>query len=110
MFFRLDRKNKEKRQIVYSEKIEYTKLELTSTNVKKLIQYSDDVIFRELYINGDKNLPITMVFIDGLVDIRSVDENILKPLVQEMNARMRTSEYDHKDVRRREYDTGKGAR
>lgn len=84
MLFRFGKKGRDKDQIVYIEKIEHSKLELTSANVKKLIQHSTDIIFRELYINGDKNLSVTMVFVDGLIDVKSVDDNILKPLTQEM--------------------------
>ena len=60
-----------------------TQQELTSANVEGLLQLSSDIIFRKLLINGRKDLPVTMVFIDGVVDTKAVDDDILKPLIQE---------------------------
>lgn len=61
------------------------KQELTAANIKELIQHSSDITFRELYINGNKDLPVTMVFVDGVIDTKTVDDDILKPLTQEMH-------------------------
>jgi spore germination protein KA len=56
---------------------------LTSANVEGLLGGNSDIIFRRLHINGRKDLPVTMVFVDGMADTKSVDDYILKPLIQE---------------------------
>lgn len=56
---------------------------LQSKNLKEILGHSSDIIFREIYINGDKNLPVTIAFVDGLIDTKLVDDFILKPLMQE---------------------------
>ncbi len=54
-----------------------SELELSVGNAKKLLKHSSDVKFRELYINGQKDLPATMVFIDGLVDSKALNDILL---------------------------------
>lgn len=57
--------------------------ELNSKNIKDALGLSKDVIFRLIYINGDKNFPATFVFVDGLIDSKVINDDILKPLLQE---------------------------
>lgn len=57
--------------------------ELTSVNVEEELRCNSDIVFRKLYINGRRELPVTMVFVDGVVDKKAVDDYILKPLIQE---------------------------
>ena len=66
-----------------SDKQSGTQQELTSANVEGLLELNSDIIFRKLHINGRKDIPVTMVFIDGVVDTKAVDDDILKPLIQE---------------------------
>jgi spore germination protein KA len=56
---------------------------LTSANVEGMFRDSSDIVIRKLNINGRKDLPVTMVFVDGVVDTKSVDDYIMKPLIQE---------------------------
>ena len=44
--------------------------ELTTANVEEMLKSSSDIVFRKLHINGREDLPVTMVFIDGVVDKR----------------------------------------
>ncbi len=85
MFFRHVNKEKIENEIQYNERFEKSELELTTANVKKLMQHSSDVIIRELYINGNKDFPLTLIFIDGVIAAKTVDDDILKPLTQEMH-------------------------
>lgn len=84
MFFKHKSKEKTKKDIVYNEEPEISELELTTANLKMLLQHSSDIVFRELYINGNENLPLTIIFVDGIIDSKLVDDDILKPLTQEM--------------------------
>ena len=70
-------------KVLYEEKPELKGMELTAENVKNQIGDSSDIISRQLHVNGNKGLPVTMVFVDGLVNSKSVDDDILKPLLQE---------------------------
>ncbi|HHY81830.1 MAG TPA: spore germination protein [Clostridiales bacterium] len=57
--------------------------EITTANVKIILADSSDIVYQEHYINGNRNLPVTVVFVDGMVDIKLASDNILKPLTQE---------------------------
>lgn len=57
--------------------------ELTTANVEEMLKSSSDIVFRKLHINGREDLPVTMVFIDGVVDKKATDDDVLKPLFQE---------------------------
>ncbi len=56
------------------------KTPLNTRNLKELLEINSDAVFRELVIGEKNNIPVTLVFFDGLVDIKQVDDNILKPL------------------------------
>ncbi len=89
MLFRRKIKEDKKSDILFCEPLEESELELTTANIKQLIKHSSDVVFHEIYINGSKDLPVTMIFIDGVVNIKIVDDNILKPLMQELKLNQR---------------------
>ena len=71
------------KMMLYEEKPELEGLELTAENVKKQIGESNDIVIRHLLVNGDPKFPVTLVFVDGLVESKNVDDDILKPLLQE---------------------------
>lgn len=58
-------------------------MELTSENLKSILCKSNDMVFSEIYVNGDEMLPATLLFVDGLADKSVINNNILKPLEQE---------------------------
>ncbi|HHW01060.1 MAG TPA: spore germination protein [Clostridiaceae bacterium] len=62
---------------------EPTDTEVTSENVKMVLSDSSDVNYQLYYINGCRDLPVSVVFVDGLVDTKMVNDDILKPLTQE---------------------------
>lgn len=68
---------------LFEEKPENKGMELIIKNIKTILLESDDINFHELYINSDKDLPVTLVFVDGLIDQKTVSDNIIKPLTQE---------------------------
>lgn len=80
---RYNKKNKKGNTFLYEEKPELEGVALTSENIFAHIGESSDVVFRELLVNGDESLPVTLIFVDGLVDSKAVDDDILKPLLQE---------------------------
>lgn len=49
--------------------------------LQKLLGNSDDVIFREITIGNANKLPAAFIFIDGLVDKDSVQNNVMTPLM-----------------------------
>lgn len=54
-----------------------------SKSIKDMLGQSKDIVFREIYVNGDKDFPVTLVFVSGLVDSNVINDYILKPLIQE---------------------------
>lgn len=71
--------------IVYKEELVESLLQLTSKSIKSLLENNSDVVFRELYINGLEEMKVTLIFIEGLIDLKNVDDDILKPLTQEIS-------------------------
>lgn len=68
---------------VDNEKNTYSSMELTTENIKKILSDSPDVQYQVHYINGCRNLPVTVIYIAGLVNKKIINDDILKPLVQE---------------------------
>jgi spore germination protein KA len=68
---------------ISKETIEFSDKEVTTENIKSVLSDSADIKYQAHYINGRRNLPVTVVFVDGLVDEKIVNDDILKPLVQE---------------------------
>jgi spore germination protein KA len=57
--------------------------DITEENVKTILADSSDIIYQEHYINGNRNLPVMVVYVDGMIDLKLVNNDILKPLTQE---------------------------
>jgi len=72
--------------------------ELNSKNLQDILGLSKDVVFRLIYINGDKNLPATFVFIDGINDSKVINDDVLKPLLQECKLKQAGSSQDVIDL------------
>lgn len=65
------------------ETSEFSDKEVTAENIRDILSDSSDVIYQLHYINGCRDLPVTVVFVDGLVDTKIVNDDVLKPLTQE---------------------------
>jgi hypothetical protein len=52
--------------------------------IKDLLKGSSDIIYRDLYI-GQSQVQITLIFVDGMVEKATINEQILKPLMIEIN-------------------------
>lgn len=57
--------------------------ELTTENLKNILDKNIDVNFRQIFINNNKDIAVTLLYVDGLVNPSYVSDYILKPLVQE---------------------------
>ena len=66
-----------------AKKFEINDTEITTENIKKYLSDSSDVNYQSYYINSSYNIPVSIIFIDGLVNTKIIDDNILKPLTQE---------------------------
>jgi len=75
-------KNRTKSEALY-ETADFSNNEVTTENIKSVLSDSDDIKYQVHYINGRRDLPVTLIFVDGMVDTKVVNDDILKPLVQE---------------------------
>jgi len=75
-------KNRTKTEIG-EETNEFSDKEVTTENIKRALADSSDIRYQVYYINGRRHLPVTLVYVDGLVNTKLVDDDILKPLMQE---------------------------
>lgn len=57
-------------------------IELSAQNLQNLFGGSTDINLREIYINGDNRLAVSLLFIDGLVNHDRISDYILKPIVE----------------------------
>lgn len=63
--------------------------ELTSKNIQQILSNSSDIIYQTHYINGRRDIPVFVVFVEGLVDMKVLNDDVLKPLTQETALDMR---------------------
>lgn len=89
-----NQRKKEYNKVLLDEKPNYVDSELNSESIMQILQQSKDVQFRSVFINGKENLPVTVVFIDGLINQQLISDYILKPLAQEPKFSSITSEKD----------------
>ncbi|MCL1822828.1 MAG: spore germination protein [Oscillospiraceae bacterium] len=50
------------------------------TRIKKILNQSNDIITLDFFIGANKNIPAQIIAVDGMVNLRSIGEEILKPL------------------------------
>ncbi len=55
-------------------------LNLTSEDIHKIFSASNDVVFRDLLIRNRPSLRVSIVYMDGLCNIKIIDDNIVCPL------------------------------
>ncbi len=53
-----------------------------SDEIKKILGKSNDVVFMKSHINANKEMPISIVYIDGMIDGQKASEYVLEPLIQ----------------------------
>ncbi|MDD5016873.1 MAG: spore germination protein [Eubacteriales bacterium] len=53
---------------------------LTSDNIKKLFSESGDIIYRGFLIKNRADLKMTIIYVDGMVNTKIIDDNIICPL------------------------------
>ncbi len=56
---------------------------ISSEKLKLLYSESQDIIFGSVCVGRKRELALTVVFVDGMVNSKTVDDDILRPLVQE---------------------------
>lgn len=66
-----------------NENAEFSDKEITTENIKSVLSDSSDINYQVYYINGCSDLQVTVVFVDGLVNTKIVNDDVLKPLAQE---------------------------
>lgn len=63
---------------------------ISTDRLKNILSASDDIVFNEIALGGE--LKLTTVFVDGLVNSKMIDDDVLKPLIQESILRESESE------------------
>lgn len=59
----------------------YTDLQLNINYLKNIWGQDTDVVFREFYLAGKKDKKAALIFVDGLVDKKVLNDNVLMPLM-----------------------------
>lgn len=55
---------------------------LNYTNLKNMIGSSEDIKYRDIILNNNKDMTIHLVFIDGLVNSADISNYVVKPLME----------------------------
>ncbi len=56
--------------------------EITLAGIRSVFAKDSDIVFREIYIGGNENMPVTLVCIDGLVNSKAIGDDVIMPLVK----------------------------
>ena len=88
-------KNDKKHRYTCSKTSDLESMDLTNENIRKILGDNADFIDREIFINEEKSISVSLLFFDGMVHINYVSEYIIKPLLE--NERIKQSK-DEKSV------------
>ncbi len=55
-------------------------IQVTVDAMKNVLGDSNDIVYKQTFVHGNKNLPLTIIFIDGLTNVDKVSDFILKPI------------------------------
>jgi spore germination protein KA len=83
LFFKSKKKYKEDESTSFDERLDRNDLDLLTDNIKGLLEKNSDVKFRDIFINDNKKLKFTLIFVDGLINSDYISNYILKPIIQE---------------------------
>lgn len=78
----IKRRTKQQNNLTVNEIPPDQSLVITTNNLKKILENNADVKFKEFYVNNNRNLPVTLIYVDGLVNTSYISDYVLKPLVQ----------------------------
>lgn len=76
--------NTSKTTVNMEDSLYNTSTEVTSDNLRTILGNNTDFVCRSILIRNNPNLPATLAFMDGLVDSKIINDNILKPLSQDV--------------------------
>jgi spore germination protein KA len=75
-------KAKRKEITTFSETPDNKQIDMTSDNLRKILSKSSDIQFVDIYICGDRGRRVTVSFVAGVADQKSVSEYIINPLAE----------------------------
>jgi spore germination protein KA len=75
--------NTSKSEFSEEDSLYNTTPEITCENVRSILGSNSDFASRVLLIRDNSKIPVTLVYIDGLVDSKVINDNVLKPLAQD---------------------------
>jgi spore germination protein KA len=75
-------KASKKKDALYTEIPENKLKDLNSENLRSILSKSSDVKFIDIYICGDRERAVTIVYVDGMADSKSISEYVIKPLTE----------------------------
>ena len=78
-----DKNNTPESEYQTEDRLYNTTTEVTSDNIRSMLGSNADFISRAFLIRDNSKIPATLAYIDGLVNSKLVNDNVLKPLAQE---------------------------
>jgi spore germination protein KA len=82
--------NTEKQDTSINEKLQ-NNLEVNIANLKKLLGNSSDVVYRSFILHGKRKVQISVVYIDGLADSKSIQHFILESMMLKCEEKLKLS-------------------
>lgn len=74
---------------------EKTKGTITTAHIKDILDESDDIVFSDFHIGANDRVQMTLLYVDGMVETKLINDFVLKPLLTE---RWFTEAVSSKDV------------
>lgn len=74
-------KPREAKQTPPSDSAQKDDQKISTDTLKKILSASDDIVFNQIVVG--EQLKLTTIFVDGLVNSKMIDDDVLKPLIQE---------------------------
>lgn len=78
-------KNASKPRVNEVDSLYNTTTEVASDTLRSILGINADFSIRMLLIRNNPKLPVTLAYIDGMVDSNLINDSILKPLAQDMH-------------------------
>lgn len=74
------KKNNNEDNGFYNKQLDIKNMDITTTNLENIFKNSSDIRFTKLMVNTNDNLPVTLVFVEGLVNNSYISQYIMRPL------------------------------
>ncbi|MDF2839455.1 MAG: Spore germination protein GerKA [Clostridia bacterium] len=86
--------SKKERDVIFNETFDYENLEINSANIQSILGTNADFIYRQLFIHNNRDIEVSVFYIDGMINSQLASDYVIKPLMQAEPFKACSSEAD----------------